>query len=265
MMLRDGHVHSSYCPHGTNDKMKDYVERAIELGYKEITFTEHAPLPKGFVDPTPLQDSAMRCEDLEDYLAEAEMLKINFQNRIKVNVGLEVDFIEGYEAETRDFLNEVGSRLDDAILSVHFLKKKDGYDCVDYSPEVFEKMITEHGSIEAVYQKYFDTLMLSLHADLGAFKPRRIGHITLIKKFHKKFPSVQSLEKDILEILNVIKEKGYELDYNGAGTAKPLCREPYPPLWVIEEAKLLQIPLVYGSDAHRVKELNQGRDSLHLG
>lgn len=265
MILKDGHIHSPYCPHGTQDKLVDYVERAIQLGLNEITFTEHAPLPKGFADPTPLQDSAMRLEDLESYIKEIDKLKKVYRNKIKVNVGLEVDFIEGYETETRDFLNEVGPRLDDAILSVHFLKTEDGYDCVDYSPDVFEKMITDYGSIEAVYQKYFNTLMLSLHADLGAFKPRRIGHITLIKKFHKKFPSVQSFEKDILEILNVIKEKGYELDYNGAGTAKPLCREPYPPLWVIEEAKNLQIPLVYGSDAHRVKELNQGRDSLHLG
>ena len=35
----------------------------------------------------------------------------------------------------------------------------------------------------------------------------------------------------------------YGLDYNGAGTAKPLCREPYPPHWVIEIAKEKQIPL----------------------
>ena len=52
------------------------------------------------------------------------------------------------------------------------------------------------------------------------------------------------------------------MDYNGAGTAKPLCREPYPPDWVIQEAMGLNIPLVYGSDAHQAKELGQGMEQM---
>lgn len=264
MIKKDGHIHSSFCPHGTKDNMIDYVERAIVLQYKEISFTEHAPLPKGFEDPTPMANSAMSLDSLEYYLMEVEQLKNRYQEKIKINVGLEVDFIEGYEEETELFLNEVGPRIDDSILSVHFLNNGSRYDCVDYSPDVFANMITIYGSIEKVYQKYFDTLRLSINSDLGSYKPKRIGHMTLIRKFHKRFPTNQSFTKDIFEILNQIKEKGYELDYNGAGTAKPLCREPYPPLWVVEEAKRLHIPLVYGSDAHQVKELNQGRESVHL-
>jgi histidinol-phosphatase (PHP family) len=199
--------------------------------------------------------------DLEKYLVEVEQLKMEYREKLKINVGLEVDFIEGYEEETKLFLNEYGPKLDDAILSVHFLKNIQ-YDCVDYSPDLFEKMIRDFGSIDQIYRKYFETLKLSILADLGEYKPKRIGHITLIKKFHKKFPPNQSYEKEIIELLSLIKEKEYELDYNGAGTAKPLCREPYPPNWVIEKANKLRIPLVYGSDAHQVKELNQGRDSI---
>ena len=61
-----------------------------------------------------------------------------------------------------------------------------------------------------------------------------------------------------MKLLHEIQAGGYALDYNGAGTSKPLCREPYPPHWVIEEAIKLSIPLVYGSDAHQAKELGQG-------
>lgn len=260
--MKDGHIHSPFCPHGTKDKMVNYVERAIELGYQEISFTEHAPLPPNFLDTTPTRDSAMLYHLLENYLIEVEKLKNMYRMKIKINVGLEVDFIEGFEDETRQFLNKVGPRLDDAILSVHFLKNNSKYDCVDYSPDVFELMILDYGSVDNIYRKYFETLMLSINCDLGAFKPRRIGHMTLIRKFHKKFPTKVKFEEQILNILTLIKEKGYELDYNGAGTAKPLCREPYPPIWIINEAKRLQIPLVYGSDAHQVKELNQGREMM---
>jgi histidinol-phosphatase (PHP family) len=262
MIRKDGHIHSPFCPHGTKDKTANYVEEAIKLGFEEISFTEHAPFPNGFVDTTPTKDSAMSMYELEEYLIEVKELKIEYNKKIKINVGLEIDYIEGFEEETKCFLNKYGPQLDDAILSVHFLKNGSRYDCVDYSPELFNKMISDYGSIDQIYQKYFETVKKSISANLGIYKPKRIGHITLIKKFHKKFPSNQSFEKEILDLLKLVKEKDYELDYNGAGTAKPLCRETYPPDWVIAEAKKLQIPLVYGSDAHQVKELNQGRNSI---
>lgn len=261
-MLRDGHIHSPYCPHGTKDSLQDYVEKAILLGYEEISFTEHAPLPSGFSDPTPTKDSAMEKFLLGDYFEDIKGLKKIFSGRIRINCGLEVDFIEGFEEEIKCFLNEFGPKLDDAILSVHFLKHDNEYDCMDYSPEVFGKMVHTFGSIEALYQKYYETLMKSIKTDLGPYKPKRIGHMTLVHKFKKKFPAVGTFEKEINELLHAIKENGYELDYNGAGTAKPLCREPYPPDWIIEKAIALKIPLVYGSDAHRIKELGQGIEHM---
>ncbi len=89
-----------------------------------------------------------------------------------------------------------------------------------------------------------------------------MGHISLVHKFQNRFPFHGDEQTILFQVLNDIKEKGYSLDYNGAGTAKPLCREPYPPNWVIEEAKKMNIPLVYGSDAHQAKELGQGYNKL---
>lgn len=262
-MLRDGHIHSPYCPHGTKDSFNEYVERAISLGFKEISFTEHAPLPLGFVDPTPEKDSAMEADQLHYYFYDIEQLKKEYSGQIRIHCGLEVDFIEGYEQEIGQFLTSIGPQLDDAILSVHFLKHKNGYDCMDYSPEVFGRMSEIYGSIEALYQKYFDTVKKSILSDLGPFKPKRIGHITLVHKFQKKFPVQAQFKHEIEDILTAIKEHGMELDYNGAGTAKPLCREPYPPKWIVDKALELNIPLVYGSDAHQIKDLGQGMDVMY--
>lgn len=38
---RDGHVHSTYCPHGSNDSLDMYIDTALRNGITEITFTEH--------------------------------------------------------------------------------------------------------------------------------------------------------------------------------------------------------------------------------
>ncbi|UII55192.1 histidinol-phosphatase HisJ [Cytobacillus spongiae] len=261
-MIRDGHIHTPYCPHGTKDSFYQYVERAIELGYKEISFTEHAPLPNGFIDTTPSKDSCMDSSQLEAYFADINELKTEYGNTIKINAGLEVDYIEGFEEETKKILDLVGSRLDDSILSVHFLKYDEKYDCLDYSPDQFEAMVKRYGSIHQVYQRYFETVLLSIQSDLGTFKPKRIGHMTLVRKFQKKFPIEDRFNNEMMAILGAVKMYGYELDYNGAGIAKPLCKEPYPPNDIIEKAIQLGIPIIYGSDAHQAKELNQGKQLL---
>lgn len=261
-MSKDGHIHTLYCPHGTKDRLEDYVEKALELGFQEISFTEHAPLPEGFEDPAPASDSAMRQEDLEQYFEDIARVKAAYKGKININAGLEVDFIEGFEQETRAFLNKTGKFLDDSILSVHFLKHDHYYECLDYSPDVFGKMIGQYGSTEAVYKNYFRTVLLSIRSDLGPFKPKRIGHITLVKKFQKKYPVEREFREEILQILDAVKLQGYELDYNGAGYSKPLCREPYPPDWAAAEAARKGIALIYGSDAHQVRDMGQGRSVM---
>ncbi|MED3549336.1 histidinol-phosphatase HisJ [Cytobacillus praedii] len=263
-MIKDGHIHTPFCPHGTKDALEAYVEKALSLGFQEISFTEHAPLPEGFIDPTPEQDSSMDIEQLEDYFDKINKVKAIYSGKIKINTGLEVDFIEGFELEIKQFLDRYGKYLDDSILSVHFLKFRNKYDCIDYSPKLFGQMVTEYGSIEEVYHAYFKILLHSIYCDLGPYKPKRIGHITLVKKFQKKYPVQTAFKNELIEILNAIKFKGYEIDYNGAGFSKPLCKEAYPPDWVAEKAIKLNIPLVYGSDAHQMKDLGQGLSRMPL-
>jgi histidinol-phosphatase (PHP family) len=64
----DFHVHTNYCPHGSEDKMELYVQAAIKKGLRFLSFTEHAPLPSGFIDPAPGRDSAMQWENVPAYL-----------------------------------------------------------------------------------------------------------------------------------------------------------------------------------------------------
>ncbi|MFV8827593.1 histidinol-phosphatase HisJ [Alkalihalobacterium sp. APHAB7] len=265
MIIHDGHVHTPFCPHGSKDQLDCYIQKAIELNIKGITFTEHAPLPLDFVDPVPEKDSAMTWENLTPYIQGIQQLKEKYKGEITILLGLEVDFIEGYEEQTRKILNEVGPYLDDAILSVHFLKHNNRYFCLDYSPEMFKTMISVFGSVEAIYDAYFTTVQKSIDANLGTYKPKRIGHISLVKKFQQKFPTTKSYDTVFSQLLDSIKEKEMALDYNSAGVVKPLCGEPYPPESVIKGALERKIPLIYGSDAHSVKGLSQGIEKLYSG
>jgi histidinol-phosphatase (PHP family) len=259
MLKVDGHVHTPFCPHGSTDSFEMYVERAIALDYSAITFTEHAPLPEGFVDTTPDQDSGMDPSRLSEYFDTLDILKEKYKNKIIILSGLEVDYIDGFEKETAEILTTYGPRMDDSILSVHFLQYRGKWDCLDFSPDVFGSMVDDYGSVDAVYARYYETVLKSIRADLGVYKPKRIGHITLVKKFQKLFPASQSFSDEVSLILQEIAGRDLELDYNGAGLVKPHCGESYPPPEVIKQARAMGIKIVYGSDAHTADGLDQGR------
>lgn len=262
-MIADGHVHTPFCPHGTSDQFEEYIEWAINHKLEEISFTEHAPLPNGFIDTTPTKDSAMSHDQLSEYIDKIQSLKEKYKPYIHINVGLEIDFITGYEREITEWLNKIGHQLDDSILSVHFIKVDKGYYCIDYSADYFSEIAEIAGSVDRVYELYYAALKKAILSDLGAFKPKRIGHLTLARKFQLKYPSVSEFHHTEFELLQLIKKQHLALDYNGAGVNKEYYKQPYPPSPLIEKAISLGIPLVYGSDAHRVQDLGQGFGQLH--
>ncbi|MBS2970025.1 histidinol-phosphatase HisJ [Metabacillus sp. KIGAM252] len=254
-MKFDGHIHTPFCPHGSPDSLKSYAERAIVLGFKEISFTEHAPLPEGFSDPVPEKDSALPIDQLEPYLHAIHDVKKAYSKEIRINLGFEVDYIEGFESATSKFLNDYGEAMDDSILSVHFLLNNGSYYCLDYSEEGFEEICRAAGSIEQTYDLYYRTVEKSILSDLGTWKPKRIGHITLAHKFQKLFPAPgQDLER-ISSLLDLIKAGGYELDYNTAGLRKKHCQNAYPYDSAARLAIEKGIPLVFGSDAHIASDI----------
>ncbi|MFF5994307.1 histidinol-phosphatase HisJ [Lysinibacillus sp. KU-BSD001] len=261
-MKKDGHIHTPFCPHGSPDLFEHYIEKAIQHQFTDITFTEHAPLPPAFHDPTPDQDSGMDANHLQRYLSQLNDLKSYYKNKIHINIGLEVDYIRGYEKETTAFLDEIGPQLDDAILSVHFLQYENEYCCIDFSEEVYLQFAEKVGGIQQLYDLYYETVRASITADLGPYKPKRIGHPTLIHKFQHAHQQQIDDDAQVKAIFHLMKESNYELDLNSAGLSKPLCREPYPPYHLIEYAKEINLRYVFGSDAHTVKDLHQHYDII---
>ncbi|MDX5476505.1 MAG: histidinol-phosphatase HisJ [Bacillaceae bacterium] len=261
--MKDKHIHTLYCPHGTRDTLEQYVEQAIKLKYDDISFTEHAPLPISFTDPTPHKDSAMSWNDLSFYLEDINKLKKLYKGTLTIHCGLEVDFIEGYEEETKKFLNEYGNLLDDSILSVHFLLKEAKYYCIDYSEKQFGEIVEIYGGLDEIYKAYFETVKSSIMYDLGKYKPKRIGHITLVEKFKLLYPFSGDLLQLVLPLLDLIQKQEMQLDYNGAGVNKRYCQDTYPPEYIAKEAAKRKIPLIYGSDAHNAQDLGQGLERIN--
>lgn len=254
MKQKDGHIHTCFCPHANNDSLEQYIEVRMAKGIKEMSFTEHLPLPEGVLSPEDTRACALVDEEVIPYFRAVESVREKYKGQIKINKGLEVDYIEGQEAYTKAQLNKYGEELEDGLLSVHILKVKEGYYSVDLL-EDFEKLEGFVGSREGVYNLYFETLLKSIRADLGDYKPKRIGHPTLVRIFNQKYPLDYNNEELLEEVVKAIKEGGYEIDFNAAGLRRPYCKEIYPSGKFFELICKYGVKYVYGSDAHGAEQL----------
>lgn len=103
------HIHTARCGHAAPDPAEAYVKTALELGLKSITFTDHTPFPG---DPF---RGRMKMEELDDYEKELRELRHKHADRIKIFVGLEVEWMP----EFTSFYKELHDRFDLLILGQH--------------------------------------------------------------------------------------------------------------------------------------------------
>ncbi|MDR3191069.1 MAG: histidinol-phosphatase HisJ [Lactobacillaceae bacterium] len=266
MLKKDGHTHTQWSHHGSTEDLSKYIERAIELGFTEYVVTEHAPLPAQFLadfkGPVQSRDeSAMRADELSAYKTAVEAVQAKYGAQITIKRGFEVDYLQAYEAETRQFLRDNADWIDEIVLSVHFLPNANGLLApIDFAASALETYFADDLlTPQQLFARYFKAVQQSILFDTGlADKTVRIGHLTLIRKYQKKLnlPAFDAtIQQMIDETLALIKARDYQVDFNSAGYRKEYNGEPYPTVPIIKQVQALGIPIVYGSDAHQVRDL----------
>jgi len=269
-MKRDGHTHSSFCLHGSGEDTELFILKAIEEGFTTYSITEHFPLPPKLLQSMPysraFKDSReLRENDLDGYFREMERLKKKYRDRLEILCGVELDYLAGYEDYTRDLLKEYGPYLEDGLLSVHLIPGNGGLRCVDHEPADFQEgLIDYYGSYHKAQQAYYRTVLEAAQADLGPYKPKRIGHLCLCNKFQLALnPTGEESEetsKLVQELLIYLGQNGFSLDVNVAGLFRKHCGQIYLLPWMVRMAKELRIPLIYGSDSHSVADIGRAYD-----
>ena len=241
----DYHTHHERCGHAVG-KLEEYVQRGIQLGLQQLGLSDHLPLIH--VDPASYYpEMAMPMAELPHYVEECLTLKERYRGVIDLRVGLEADYIEGYEDQIREILSPYP--WDYLIGSVHFLGE---WDITDY-----RQVDGWEGKDELeVYRLYYDAVKKSALSGLYDI----IGHMDVIKRFGygPQTPEgkveVRTLE---LETLKVIADSGIAMELNASGLTKP-CAEMFPAEHLLQEAFKLGIPLTLGSDAHDPAKLGDG-------
>lgn len=235
-MRIDYHTHHERCGHAVG-KLEEYVQRGIEIGLSQIGLSDHMPLLH--VDPAHYYpEMAMPMDELPRYVEECFALKERYRGQIDVRVGLEGDYIEGYESQIRSTIERYP--WDYVIGSVHFLGE---WDITDFR----QTHHWEGKDVLEVYRQYYDAVSKAAATCMYDI----IGHADVIKRFGYVPSPEQNEERITLEdaALQAIATSGCAMELNASGLSKP-CAEMFPSQRMLTEAIRLGIPLTMGSDAH---------------
>ncbi|SFM53499.1 histidinol-phosphatase (PHP family) [Paenibacillus sp. 1_12] len=265
MLLKwDGHTHTKFCYHGSNVIQEMYIDRAIELGFERYTLSEHSPLPVGWIDDISLfKRLAMPIMELPLYIQYAKEIKLLYQGKLEITVGLELDYLPGQLSFTERIVEEWLGDLEDVIYSVHYLPGVDGIHCIDYTADNFrENILAFYGTMENVVNTYYDHVEAAITWVSHLPMRKRIGHINLIEKFANVLPEIEETQIRVrLEaIIPLLVKSNVGIDVNTAGLRMGTCGKPYVPEWFIVECRKHRIACIYGSDAHAPEHVGTGWD-----
>jgi histidinol-phosphatase (PHP family) len=207
--------------------VEPFVEAARAAGVDEIGFTEHVYYFRQTRALWTVPYQTERCVyDLEAYVEAVVQAR---GRGLPVKLGLEVDYVPGREAETRELLAPYP--WDYLLGSVHFI---DGLG-VDGEPRLLDAV-----GVEEAWRRYFETLASA--ACSGLFDS--LSHPDLVKIFGERAEAF-----DYGPVVAGIAESGVAVEVSTAGLHKPVG-ELYPHPVFLAACRERGIPVTTGSDAH---------------
>ena len=129
------HTHTTRCGHATGLDIQ-YIQSAIEAGFTMLGFSEHLPYPE-----IRISGARMFYEQKDEYIATIRKLKQDYQDKIDIKVGYEVEYLKDH---FNDLMN-LKKECDYMILGQHFKYLIYDYDsyCSDEDVYVYAQQIEE--------------------------------------------------------------------------------------------------------------------------
>ncbi len=179
----------------------------------------HAPLPIPLERTQYEENPNLSADGVDAYFAGMQAFREHYTGPVRMRIGLEVEYFEGCEEETARSLDLYGPRMEDGLISVHNLLVDGCYLNLDYRHNII-------AAVKAVGARklgeiYYRTLIRSVTADLGPWRPRHVGHPTLLGRCGRLFPEFYDNLPVMEEFILVVKEQECALELNTSGVLYP--------------------------------------------
>lgn len=230
----DYHVHSNFSA-DCNIEMETMIQNGIQIGLKEICFTDH--------HDQDYHDNSITFDlDFEKYCKTIDHLTEKYKNRITIKKGIELGIqphiISDYEKLLKDYA------FDFIISSIHTCDQKD-----IYRGDFFLGKTPEES-----YRKYYEELYYCAK-NFNNFNV--LGHLDLLKRHPEHIPPQNNMDFfDIIEdLFKSIIYRGKGIEINSSGFRSP-ANEPFPSIEVLKLYKSLGGEIITtGSDSHSPEHL----------
>lgn len=233
-IITDHHVHSEFSG-DCNTPMEDIVERALELGLKEVIFTDHMD----FDYPS---DEISFEIDYEEYMKRINKLRVEYKG-INILMGVEI----GYQPHLNHRLNQLLNSypFDLVICSIHAL------DGLELDKGDLFKGKTQHEG----YMRYLQSLKLCVENYDNCDVYGHLDFIIRYGNFQNRVLKYEDYKEIVDEILHLIISKGKGIEVNTSGLRYNLGYV-HPNKDILKRYLELGGEIVtLGSDSHRVEDL----------
>lgn len=239
------HIHTKRCHHAEGD-LEDYIGEAIKNKIKIIGFSEHAPLPINL-------EKRLSLKEAEKYVRDIDDLKIKYAQQIKILCGFEVDYLEQFEYQIREFVKSI--KADFFLGGIHFINKNNKITEIwDYNEIFNDKNIQEeyfNSMIKAIKTGLFNSIS---HPDL-IFRSG-LAEKDLMPQFRRIFKTLLKNNVDYeINCSGLFKDK-YSDDRGCMVEGRFLNKSN------LFEASKLGVRFTIGSDAHKTQDLGKGIDKM---
>lgn len=249
MIKSNLHQHSNFSD--GKEQPARYAEKAVELGFSAIGFTEHSPLPFN-------NNFSLKEERIDEYIQTIEKLKQEYVGQLTIYRALEMDFIPGMSEDFSFWRKRV--QADYLIGSIHLVKP-------DNSDELWFTDGPDFRTYVEGLEKFFNT---NIQKAVKAFYHQTnqmietqefeiLGHFDKIKMHNQNrfFKEEEKWYRNLVdETLELVKSKGLIVEVNTRGLYKKRSDSLFPDNYALQQVKNLAIPIIISSDAHLPEELN---------
>lgn len=247
--MLDFHTHTQYSKHAKGE-VEDVVKSAIAKGIHTLCITDHAPY---------LVDSANRIleSELDNYIEEVKAVASKYSEKIKVLVGLEVDYHPKHEDYINKLLQSVA--VDYVIGAIHYVyidgERINVWDIESLSKEHFidnyflylRKMIVSD---------FFDSIAHPDTVIRGGISPQ---------EFYERFlPLIKEMKSHNVSY-EINCSSGTKSNYDPKTKSKTKGEAVYPNYELVAALINQGVTFTIGSDAHKPADVGYGvRQNLEL-
>lgn len=240
-MIYTGNLHTHSTFSDGKHSPREIIEAAIAKGFSVIGLSDHS-----FTHFD--RSYCLKPERLTEYEQTVRALQKEYEGKIKVLFGLELDFFSDPQEK---------ANCDYFISGVHYVKANGIYHPIDSSAKETQRCVDEgfSGDKVAFARAYYDSVVTSLKE-----KPLFLAHFDLITKHGVPDQSDPRYVSVALEALDAVIEADIPVEVNTGAMARGATDWPYPAEFLMRHVAEKNGRVTLGSDCHDCTKLDYAFD-----